>query len=197
VTREEAIGFGKMWLDINSDAKDSLTYEFFEQALETLKAEPCEDVVSREFQELIVEYPPAEICTYPEYRGKPYYSIKYRENGQEFVGYGTYKPDVMSRYLKDYFIKLPVSPKPTECEDAVSREALLKLTEEYADTDAIKAKYVRQWITDLPSVTPALSEIRAEIMAIGNWRRKSEIPNGYLVQAIEIIDRHIEGSKPE
>lgn len=70
------------------------------------------DAVSREFQELIVEYPPAELCTYPEYRGKPYFSIKYKENGQEFVGYGTYNPDVMSRYLRDYFIKPPVTPKP-------------------------------------------------------------------------------------
>lgn len=48
MTNEEAIGFGKMWLDLNADAKDSLTYKFFERALEGLKAEPCEDAVSRE-----------------------------------------------------------------------------------------------------------------------------------------------------
>ena len=65
---------------------------------------PCEDAISREFVELVVEYPPADLCTYPEYKGKPYYSIKYYENGEEFVGYGTYKPEVLSRYLKEYFM---------------------------------------------------------------------------------------------
>ena len=46
-------------------------------------------------------------------------------------------------------------------------------------------------------INSALSEIKAEIMAIGNWRTKSEIPNGYLVQAIEILDKHIEGCRKE
>lgn len=48
MTNEEVINFGEMWLDMNEDAKDSQTYEFFETALETLKTEPCEDAVSRE-----------------------------------------------------------------------------------------------------------------------------------------------------
>lgn len=62
----------------------------------------CEDAVSRDFVELVIEYPTT--CAYPEYKGKPYYSIKYRENGQEYIGYGTYKPEVLSQYLKEYFI---------------------------------------------------------------------------------------------
>ena len=45
-------------------------------------------------------------------------------------------------------------------------------------------------------VGAALSEVRTEIMAIGNWRTKGEIPNAYLVQAIEIIDKHISESSP-
>jgi len=36
--------------------------------------------------------------------GKPYYSILYVENGERFNGYGTYDIDVLSRYIRDYFI---------------------------------------------------------------------------------------------
>ena len=54
------------------------------------------------FQEIVVEYP--SISTYPEYKGKPYFSIKYTENGQEFIGYATYKPEVLSEFLKEYFM---------------------------------------------------------------------------------------------
>lgn len=59
----------------------------------------------REFIEILTNYPPDDLCTYPEYRGKPYYSIHYRENGEEFVGYGTYKIEVLSEYLREYFFK--------------------------------------------------------------------------------------------
>ena len=59
---------------------------------------------SRKFIEIIVDYPPAESCIYPEYKGKPYFSIKYEENGEEHIGYGTYNPKVLSRYLQEYFI---------------------------------------------------------------------------------------------
>lgn len=61
----------------------------------------------REFIEVMVKYPPPEICTYPEYRGKPYYSILYKENGEEVVGFGTYKPEVLSEYIRNYFITVP------------------------------------------------------------------------------------------
>lgn len=59
----------------------------------------------RKFEEIMVEYPSAELCTYPEYKGKPYFSIKYEENGKHTIGYGTYKPEVLSEYLRKYFIK--------------------------------------------------------------------------------------------
>lgn len=58
----------------------------------------------REFEGIEVTYPPEDICIYPEYKGKPYFGIRYRENGESIVGYGTYNPQVLSRYLKDYFI---------------------------------------------------------------------------------------------
>ena len=68
----------------------------------------------RKFEEIVVEYPPAELCTYPEYRGKPYFSIKYEENGEHFIGFGTYKPEVLSRYLREYFIMPPCKPESEE-----------------------------------------------------------------------------------
>lgn len=65
----------------------------------------------RIFQEIVVEYPSYNI--YPEYIGKPYFSIKYTENEQEFIGYGTYKPEVLSEYLKEYFMPSTQSERET------------------------------------------------------------------------------------
>ena len=58
----------------------------------------------RKFEEIVLHYTPPELCPYPEYRGKPYYSIKYEENGEHFVGFGTYNIEVLSSYLREYFI---------------------------------------------------------------------------------------------
>ena len=38
--REDAIEFGKMWLELQEDCKDSNTYEFFEIAIEALQQKP-------------------------------------------------------------------------------------------------------------------------------------------------------------
>ena len=57
----------------------------------------------REFIEILAEYREDDYDTLPEYKGKPYYSIHYRENGEEFVGYGSYKIEVLSEYLRNYF----------------------------------------------------------------------------------------------
>ena len=57
---------------------------------------------SRTFLEIVVSYP--AFCTYPEYEGKPYYAIKFEENGETIVGFGTYNPEVLSQYLQEYFI---------------------------------------------------------------------------------------------
>ena len=70
--------------------------------LEKLPPAQPEKQHGRIFQEIVVEYP--SYNTYPEYKGKPYFSIKYTEKGQEFIGYGTYKPEVLSEYLKEYFM---------------------------------------------------------------------------------------------
>ena len=68
---------------------------------------------ARTFVELVVEYPDPELCTYKEYKGKPYYSIKYIENGETYVGYGTYNPEALSQYLKEYFIS-SVQSEPSQ-----------------------------------------------------------------------------------
>jgi hypothetical protein len=67
----------------------------------------------RVFKEIVVEY--LSYSIYPEYIGKPYFSIKYMENGQELIGYGTYRLEVLSEYLKEYFMT-STYPKQTVCE---------------------------------------------------------------------------------
>lgn len=37
MTREEAIEYGMMWLDINEDAKDTQTYQFYSMAIKALE----------------------------------------------------------------------------------------------------------------------------------------------------------------
>lgn len=69
----------------------------------------------RVFKGIVVEYP--SYNTYLEYEGKPYFSIKYTENGQEFIGYGTYSPEVLSEYLKEYFMPSAQSAQPTNIQD--------------------------------------------------------------------------------
>ena len=47
MTREKAIAFGEMWLEINQDSKNSNTYDFFQMVVQALERETCEDAVSR------------------------------------------------------------------------------------------------------------------------------------------------------
>lgn len=79
----------------------------------------------RKFEKIVVNYPPKDTCIYPEYIGKPYFSIKYEENGEHIVGFGTYNPEVLSRYLQEYFIapSMDVRYKPVILQehDAESR----------------------------------------------------------------------------
>lgn len=66
---------------------------------------------NRTFLEIVVSYP--AFCTYPEYEGKPYYAIKYEEKGEIIIGFGTYKPEVLSQYLREYFIPSAVPERKT------------------------------------------------------------------------------------
>lgn len=93
--------------------------EAFKMAIEALEQEPTAkenlvvgDCMKREFIEIVVNYPPADLCTYPEYKGKPYYSILYRdEDSRNHVGFGTYKIEMLSQWIKQYFMS-DIQPKP-------------------------------------------------------------------------------------
>lgn len=67
----------------------------------------------RKFEEIVVEYPSPDLCIYPEYKGKPYFGIKYLENENHIIGYGTYNPKVLSNYLEKCFIPrwIPVTER--------------------------------------------------------------------------------------
>ena len=121
--KQYCINYG--YNDLLNDFEDC--FDAFE---DIIKAQPKLDVpdnnvekMNREFEELEVTYYPDDLCTYPEYMGKPYFAIKYKENGNHFVGYGTYSPEVLSRYLRDYFMQsampkeskwIPASESPKE-----------------------------------------------------------------------------------
>ena len=60
---------------------------------------------NRKFIQINANYVPDDICIYPEYKGKPYYSILYEENGEQFDGFGTYSIEVLSRFLREYFFE--------------------------------------------------------------------------------------------
>lgn len=158
----------------------------------------------REFEGIEVTYPPEDICIYPEYKGKPYFGIRYRENGESIVGYGTYNPQVLSRYLKDYFMsttkndirynrvknelnrvkdELEPTTKNDLGDDCVRRKAVLntlermdKVLDEDRTVDSYK-ELLKECYKVLPSVAPQesiLDKIRAEIEA-----RLCDVVSGY------------------
>ena len=99
MTKEECIADLK---SINATGMECIDY-----AIKALEQQPSDDCAVREFIKIIVEYPPENLCTYPEYKGKPYFSIEYKENNEDIIGYGTYNSDVLSAWLKEYFIQKP------------------------------------------------------------------------------------------
>lgn len=100
---------------------DGIMYE-----LDCLPSVQPEQKNERIFQEIVVEYP--SISTYPECEGKPYFSIKYTEDRQDFIGYGTYKPDVLSEYLKKDFMpsaQPEITKRTAETEQNVPNDELI------------------------------------------------------------------------
>ena len=55
MTIDESIEFGKTCLEIIDDCKDSRTYDFFQTAIKILEQEPCENCVSRESVDTLVD----------------------------------------------------------------------------------------------------------------------------------------------
>ena len=120
VSRQAAIdAIGEKSDEIYKTKQKGATYphdDFFqgmayaENVVKQLPPAQPEPQTARVFQEIIVEYP--SISTYPEYEGKPYFSIKYMEDGKSFIGYGTYNPEVLSEYLIKYFMPFAQPERP-------------------------------------------------------------------------------------
>jgi len=115
---EEAFGFSGIHVGVTAkygvnvgsrciyDAQNTLfrhENDFCSRAKKSVEEmRPQQPEQKRTFLGIDVSYP--KISTYPEYEGKPYYAIKYLEDGEIIVGFGTYKPYVLSEYLRKYFI---------------------------------------------------------------------------------------------
>jgi len=56
MTNEEAYNFGKMWMEINDDSKNSKTYKFFELAVKTLEEQKTSKVLHELYQEIKEQY---------------------------------------------------------------------------------------------------------------------------------------------
>lgn len=121
-------------------------YDMDRLAIETVPSAQPGQRNARVFQGIIVEYP--SISAYPEYEGKPYFSIKYTENGQEFIGYGTYKPEVLSEYLKEYFM----SPAQPNLSEAYSKAVFTWLMDYQIRAAELKGRYtpyeVLSWVAN-------------------------------------------------
>lgn len=105
---DDFIEFGKKAFGIELTVKKSDNPDTYAKLFGTTK----NDLGVREFEEIVVEYPPEDLFIYPEYKGKPYFSIKYKEGNDYFIGYGTYNPKVFSRYLRDYFMPSVTPQEP-------------------------------------------------------------------------------------
>lgn len=106
--------------------------------------------MGRKFEEIVVQYPPADLCTYPEYRGKPYFSIKYEEDGELFVGFGTYKPEVLSQYIREYFIEARMTNQQWLA--VISPDEWLRVIDwlyhEYGKGFADSETAIKEWLCD-------------------------------------------------
>lgn len=81
------------------------TYVDKQEVMIRLKALPSvqpERKNGKKFVEIVVTH--LVNCPYPEYKRKPYFSIRYEENGEKIEGFGTYKPEVLSQYIREYFM---------------------------------------------------------------------------------------------
>ena len=148
MTREEAIAYGEDYL------KDLITAcchieekhkEFVRMAIAALKAEPCEDAISRKHL----------LSGIDELMQSPWFNRWKDDGGALHFGYTERKEAV--EIVRDLCVKAvpPAIPKPTECEDAVSREFMYKLGAKCIAVRTENGELVAiASIESLPSVTP-------------------------------------------
>lgn len=100
ISRKAAIDAIVAWT-VNDRPDAEMPTDLIDRIRDLSSAQP-EQQHGRIFQKIVVDYP--SVSAYPEHEGKPYFLIKYTEDGQDFIGYGTYKPEVLSEYLIKYFM---------------------------------------------------------------------------------------------
>ena len=192
MTREEAIEFGNMWLQINEDCKDSSTYAFFQMAIKALEQEPpkqdcnnCKHYADDNETCLECEY---EGITrgYTRYEQEPSGDLISRQAVQDYIA------KYLSQYLyndvreaveviDEYIGELPsVNPQP--CDNAIRAE--------------IKQKCDR--INSIASVLPytahrEIQELLCEIMDLPSVKQEPKtghwiMTNDYLTTAYGSID---------
>ena len=127
---------------VDEDYADCIKLETLKSVLELLDKEPCEDVISRK---AVIDTLDRMLKALEEDSTKEeYYEL-----------------------LKDCYIDLlPVTPTLPICEDAISREAVIKIAKElpnrnpsYSHTcDVVDRTDLIDYIEELPSVTPKSEE---------------------------------------
>jgi len=152
----------------------------------------------RTFVELLVHYPHPDVCTYPEYKGKPYYSIKYIEDGECFVGFGTYKPEVLSQYLRDYFMPSAQLEERTEkrtetraC-DLISRQAAIDAIEQLVIPEDMCVFEILSHIElAIGTLPPAQPEPKTALWIIRKWGDDAKCSNcGHTFRDVYDMDNH-------
>lgn len=141
MTRNMAIKWLK-WI-INMFPEDSEQRKALEYALNSLLTDEAYQLEyeklypnQREFKEIVVSHPKSA-------GGLPYYSIRYKEDDEEYEGYGTFDPKILSGYLSKYFFSPFSTDKPSKekenpCNDCEHRKTwcmgfLCKEALEYLD----------------------------------------------------------------
>ena len=116
------------------------------ERMNTLPSAQPEQQNARKFKGTIVEY--LSISTYPEYEGKPYISIKYTEDGQDFIGHGTYNPDLLEE-------RMPESAQNVSESDAIYRkDAIEAMSESLKRVFPEHRQISEKCLNALPSAQP-------------------------------------------
>lgn len=133
--------------------------EAFDMAIVALKAEPCEDTISR--KHLLSEI--------DDLMKSPWFNRYKDDGGALHFGYTERKEAV--EIVRDLCVKEepPVIPKSTECKDCVSREAVIAVLDWHEHEKNEIENYIREIAEDinaLPHVTPK--------PIIGHWLYSGE-----------------------
>ena len=180
MTREEAIEK----LELMRQKVDEETYRALILAIKALEQEPCETSTN---EPMTMVYPTI-FCEDAISRTD---ALKVASDEcQEFRGiYGR---------IEDGIQKLPsVTPKPIECEDAISREAVLEKLNEWDWQELYLPIHFKEYIIDeLPSVTPSYKECRTldefiEEQISAELKELATFENvDVLVDVMKIIDKY-------